>query len=75
MLPITVQVLGGTEYVQGGLWKEVGEKVRPYLKNQSGYHHSANIAVNVDFMSPNLLKHLLHAICRMDGVITFLRAP
>ena len=38
-----------------------------YLKNQSGYHDGANIAINVDFMSSNLLKQLLLAVSRTDN--------
>lgn len=52
-----------------------GENIRPYLKNQSGYHHSANIAVNVDSMPPNLLKQLLHAISSMEAIVAFFRVP
>lgn len=32
------------------------EEVGQYLKNQSSYNHSTNIAINVDFMMSNLLK-------------------
>jgi hypothetical protein len=54
--------------------KGTEKKGRNYLKHQRGYHHSTNIAIDVDFMTPNLLKQLLHAVTRMDNV-TFLGVP
>lgn len=45
-----------------------------YLKNQGGHQDSTNIAINVNFMTPNFLKQLLHALGRMDQ-ITFWSTP
>lgn len=39
-----------------------------YLKNQSGHHHCANIAIDSNFMPLNLLKQLMHAVGSMDDV-------
>lgn len=50
--------------IQKGTQKED----RNYLKNQSGYHHSTNIAIDVHFMTPDLLKQLLHAVTGMHKV-------
>lgn len=47
---------------------------RYYLKNQSSNHHSADIAIYIHFMTPNFLKYVLHALCRMDH-ITFWGTP
>jgi hypothetical protein len=56
--------------IQKGTQKED----RYYLKNQSGYHHSTNIAVDVHFMTPDLLKQLLNAVTGMKN-ITFRGVP
>ena len=47
-----------------------------YLKNQIVYHDGANNAINVHFMSSNLLKlkQLLHAVSRSDN-FTFRGVP
>lgn len=49
-------------------------KSRIYLQNHGCYNHSANIAINIYSMTPDLFEHLLHAISRMkDG--TFIWTP
>lgn len=37
-----------------------------YLQNQGGHHHRGYIAINVNFVAPNLLKQLMHAISWMN---------
>lgn len=46
-------------------WKKFGLKSRTYLQYHGSYYHSANIATNVDSVTSNLFKHLLHAISWM----------
>lgn len=45
-----------------------------YLQHHGGYDHSANMTINIDFVTPNLFEHELHAISWMKQLL-FARSP
>ena len=39
-----------------------------YLKDQGRNNHRANVSININSMTPDLLKQMMHAVSRMNEI-------